>query len=174
MVIIDLNDDGERIEVNKQGDLFDIQHYDDENQLSMQGQFTLLKDKNGIPLKEDKDGNILSKNDENYDNPQNILCFDIDLTTFHKELVSDTKAFEFKRKVDLDDKKHKNNIEMKEYNRNGDFVTETNVTMPKYSESWIKHRFPKAYYDTFKSDLKAIKEYLTSQMLEPSDLNLEI
>lgn len=72
-----------------------------------------------------------------------------------------------------DDNKERNNIDMKQYDRRNVLTTETNVTMPKYSESWIKHRFPKVYYDIYKSNLKAIKEDLTSQMLDPRDLNFE-
>lgn len=160
--------------VRKKDDLVDLYyaHYWCNRSILFKGYLTLLRDENGIPLKEDENGNILNNNDKNYNNPKNKLCFDIDLHT--SSVNRNIHTFNFKRKVDLKaDIKERNRLYLEERNKHGRIVSSVYATIPKYSESWIQQRFPKAYYDTFKSDLKVIKEVLTSQKLDPQDLNIQ-
>ena len=166
--IIDLNDEGERLEVQKQGDVFNINFYNEDNQLSMKGTFKILKD-GGVPLKEDKDGKIINQNDENYKNPQNKLCFNMKLSTYHQDLG--VKSFDFERNIDLNDAKNRQNIKMSRYNRNGAFMRNEEASYPNYSRTYIQKRMCKVYYNVFKSDLKEAKAGFDHDMLNPNDLD---
>ncbi len=167
--IIDLNDEGERLEVQKQGDVFNINFYNEDNKLSMKGTFKILKDENGVPLKEDEDGKIVNQNDENYNNPQNKLCFNMKLSTYHQDLG--VKSFDFERNINLYDAKHRQNIKMSRYDRNGAFVREEEASSPKYSENWLKRRICKVWHNTYKTDLKEAKANFEHDMLNPNDLD---
>ena len=173
--IIDLNPDGDRIEVLKEDDLFDIEFYDENNKMLMNGKFTLLRDKNGAPLKEDKYGKVLTSDDDEYKNPKNKLCFDIESKTYYDDMASDTVLFDFKHKISLKDGKYMHNLDMKKYDRNGEFMESVGETilMPKYSIDWLKHRIPKLILNIYKSDLKEYKKYALEQMLAPEDLNFD-
>ena len=161
--------DGERIEFARQGDVFNINFYNEDNKLSMKGTFKILKDENGVPLKEDEDGKIVNQNDENYNNPQNKLCFNMKLSTYHQDLG--VKSFDFERNINLFDAKHRQNIEMSRYDRNGAFVREEEASSPKYSENWLKRRICKVWHNTYKTDLKEAKANFEHDMLNPNDLD---
>ena len=169
-IIID-SDSGERMEVQKQGDVFNIDFYNEDNKLSMQGEFTILKDAQGVPLKEDEDGKILDQNDANYDT-QNNLCFNMKLTTYHQD--TGKRSCDFERTVDLDDRKHRQNMSLSNYDRNEEMVRNEEISMPYYSSNKLKARFPKVFYNTYKSDLKVLNEELTSKRLHPDDIQFNL
>ena len=166
--IIDISDSGERIEVQKQGDVFNIDFYNEDNKLSMQGEFTILKDAQGAPLKEDEEGKILYKNDANYNNLQNKLCFDMQLTTYHQD--TGTRSCDFERTINLNDRKHRHNMSLSSYDRNGEMVRNEEISSLYY----LKTRFPKVFYNTYKSDLKVLNEELTSKRLHPDDIQFNL
>ena len=174
--IMDLSEsvDGERIEFARQGNVFNITSYDKNNEKSMCGQFEILKDENGVPLKENNDGKILNQNDENYDDPQNKLCFNMQVLTYHEGI--DLKSFEFERNINLSDAKHRQNIKMSRYDRNGAFVREEEASTPLHSKKCLLKRMCKVYYNVYKSDLKEAKANFEHDMLNPDDLdpNLKI
>ena len=163
---------GERMEVQKQGDVFNIDFYNKDNKLSMQGEFTILKDAQGVPLKEDEDGKILDQNNANYNNRQNNLCFNMKLTTYHED--TGKRSCDFERTVDLDDRKHRQNMSLSNYDRNEEMVRNEEKSMPYYSSNKLKARFPKVFYNTYKSDLKDLNEELTSKRLHPDDIQFNL
>ena len=163
---------GERMEVQKQGDVFNIDFYNKDNKLSMQGEFTILKDAQGVPLKEDEDGKILDQNNANYNNRQNKLCFNMKLTTYHED--TGKRSCDFERTVDLDDRKHRQNMSLSNYDRNEEMVRNEEISMPYYSSNKLKARFPKVFYNTYKSDLKDLNEELTSKRLHPDDIQFNL
>ena len=167
--IIDINDKGERLEVQKQGDVFNIDFYNKDNQLSMQGTFKILKDKNGVPLKENNDGKIFKPGEEGYANEDNKLCFDMKLETYHQNLR--IKSFDFERNINLSDAKHRQNIKMSRYDRNGAFVREEEASTPLHSKKCLLKRMCKVYHNVYKSDLKEAKANFEHDMLNPDDLD---
>ena len=161
--------DGERIEFARQGDVFNIDFYNKDNQLSMQGTFKILKDENGVPLKENNDGKILNQNDENYNDPQNKLCFNMQVLTYHEGI--DQILSKFERNINLSDAKHRHNIKMSRYDRNGAFVRAEEASTPLYSKKCLLKRMCKVYYNVYKSDLKEAKANFEHDMLNPNDLD---
>ncbi len=174
--IIDLNDEGERLEVQKQGDVFNINFYNEDNKLSMQGMFTLLRDGKGNPLKENKEGKIFKPGEEGYANEDNKLCFDIDYTMYYSDLDNKKPELEFSRKINLNEKKQRHTMSAKQFDRKGEPLPNSdstfNFTLPKYSKDWAKGRLCKMHYETSKKDLKEIKADFEHNMLCPQDLNL--
>lgn len=169
--IMDLSEsvDGERIEFARQGNVFNITSYDKNNEKSMCGQFEILKDENGVPLKENNDGKILNQNDENYDDPQNKLCFNMQVLTYHEGI--DQILSKFERNINLSDAKHRQNIKMSRYDRNGAFVREEEASTPLHSKKCLLKRMCKVYYNVYKSDLKEAKANFEHDMLNPDDLD---
>ncbi len=171
--IIDLNDEGERLEVQKQGDVFNINFYNEDNKLSMQGTFKILKD-GGVPLKENKEGKIFKPGDPGYDNEGNKLCFDIKLETYYSDIQK--LACQFERTINLNEKKQRHTMSAQQFNRKGEELPNGsltfNFTLPKYTEDWAKGRLCKMYYETSKHELKEIKANFEHNMLCPQDLNL--
>ena len=161
--------DGERIEIAKQGNIFNITSYDKNNEKSMQGTFEILKDENGVPLKENEDGKILNQNDENYDDPQNKLCFNMEVLTYHEGI--DQILSKFERNINLSDAKHRQNIKMSRYDRNGAVVREEEASTPLYSKKCLLKRMCKVYHNVYKSDLKEAKANFEHDMLNPDDLD---
>lgn len=173
--IIDLSEAGDRVEVQKDGNFFSIQHYDEDNNLLMDGKFTLLRDENGVPLKEDGRGNILSQNDENYNNESNKLCFNMELETYYNDIYGKSDAerveYKFKHAINLDDKKHRHELLLYKYDRNG-FEEQHEASLPLYSKEWLTHRMPKVFYNTYKTDLKEIRDNMYLKKLEPEDIKI--
>lgn len=173
--IIDLSDAKDRIEVQKKGNFFSIQHYEEDNNLLMNGKFTLLRDKNGVPLKEDDKGNILSQNDENYNSDGNKLCFNIELETYYNDIYGKSDAgrveYKFKHTINLDDKKHRHQLLLYKYDRNG-VEEQHEASIPLYSIEWLAHRMPKVFYNTYKTDLKEIRDNMYLKKLEPEDIKI--
>ena len=184
--LIDLNDDGSRIEFweienpkdldpNKHGYTILLTSYDKENRKSMQGMFTLLRDNNGNPLKENKEGKIFKPGDPDYDNEDNKLCFDIDHTMYYSDL-DDVPKLNFSRKINLNEKKQRHTMSAQQFDRNRKKISNIdstfNFTLPKYSKDWAKGRLCKMHYETSKKDLKEIKADFEHNMLCPQDLNL--
>ena len=171
--IIDLNDEGERLEVQKQGDVFNIDFYNEENQLSMKGTFKILKD-GGVPLKENKEGKIFKPGDPGYDNEDNKLCFDIKLETYYSDIQK--LDCQFERTINLNEKKQRHTMSAQQFDRNGKELpngsSTFNFTLPKYSKDWAKGRLCKMVYETSKHELKEIKADFEHNMLCPQDLNL--
>ena len=161
--------DGERIEFARKGNVFNITSYDKNNEKSMCGQFEILKDENGVPLKENEDGKILKPGEEGYANEDNKLCFDMKLETYHQDLG--IKSFEFERNINLSDAKHRQNIKMSRYDRNGAFVREEEASTPLYSKKYLLKRMCKVYHNVYKSDLKEAKANFEHDMLNPDDLD---
>ncbi len=173
--IINLNDEGERLEAQKQGDVFNIAFYNEDNKLSMQGTFKILKD-GGVPLKENKDGKIFKLGEEGYDNEDNKLCFDIDYTMYYSDLDKKKPELEFSRKINLNEKKQRHTMSAQQFDRNGKQLpngsSTFNFTLSKYTEDCAKGRLCKMVYETSKHDLKEIKADFEHNMLCPQDLNL--
>ena len=161
--------DGERIEFARQRNVFNITSYDKNNEKSMCGQFEILKDENGVPLKENNDGKILNQNDENYDDPQNKLCFNMQVLTYHEGIEQILSKFE--RNINLSDAKHRQNIKMSRYDRNGAVVREEEASTPLYSKKCLLKRMCKVYHNVYKSDLKEAKANFEHDMLNPDDLD---
>ena len=161
---------GERMEVQKQGDVFNIDFYNKDNKLSMQGEFTILKDAQGVPLKEDEDGKILDQNDANY-NTQDKLCFDMKFTTYHED--TETRALDFERNINLDDREHEKNISFSCYDKEGEIIRNEEISLP-YALNKLKARFSKVFYNIYKSDLKDLNEELTSKRLHPDDIQFNL
>ena len=168
-IIID-SEVGERMEVQKQGDVFNIDFYNKDNKLSMKGKFTILKDAQGVPLKEDEDGKILDQNDANY-NTQDKLCFDMKFTTYHED--TETRALDFERNINLDDREHEKNISFSCYDKEGEIIRNEEISLP-YALNKLKARFSKVFYNIYKSDLKDLNEELTSKKLHPDDIQFNL
>ena len=147
--IINLNDEGERLEAQKQGDVFNIAFYNEDNKLSMQGTFKILKD-GGVPLKENKDGKIFKPGEEGYDNEDNKLCFDIDYTMYYSDLDEKKPELEFSRKINLNEKKQRHTMSAQQFDRNGKKLpngsSTFNFTLSKYTEDCAKGRLCKIIY----------------------------
>ncbi|UKI42485.1 MAG: hypothetical protein L6V95_06115 [Candidatus Melainabacteria bacterium] len=109
----------EDLDQNKNGYTILITSYDEENRKSMLGMFTLLRDGKGNPLKENKEGKIFKPGEEGYDNEDNKLCFDIKLEKYYSDIQK--LDCQFERNINLYDAKHRQNIKMSRYDRNGAF-----------------------------------------------------
>ena len=160
--------DGERIEFARQGNVFNITSYDKNNEKSMCGQFEILKDVDGVPLKENNDGKILNQNDENYDDSQNKLCFNMQILTYHEGINQISCKFE--RIVNLDDKKQRHQMFIQTFDRYGKKVRNQEFTLPKYSENWLNGRLRKAAHLTSKHELKEMKANFEYDMINPEDI----
>ena len=125
-------------------------------------------EESAVPLKEDEEGKILYKNDANYNNLQNKLCFDMQLTTYHQD--TGTRSCDFERTINLNDRKHRHNMSLSSYDRNGEMVRNEEISSLYY----LKTRFPKVFYNTYKSDLKVLNEELTSKRLHPDDIQFNL
>ena len=176
--IINLNDEGERLEVQKQGNVFNIAFYNEDNQLSMQGMFTLLRDGKGNPLKENKEGKIFKPGEEGYANEDNKLCFDIDYTMYYSDLDNKKPELKFSRKINLNDKKKRHTMSAKQFDRKGEPLPNSdstfNFTLPKYTTDWLKGNLCKIAYKTSKHDLKGKKADFENDMLYPEDLEAKL
>ncbi len=181
-IIRDLSDDGDRIEFNKienpkdldpnkNGYTIELTSYDEENRMSMQGTFTLLRDNNGNPLKENKEGKIFKPDDPGYDNKDNKLCFDIKLKTYYSDIQK--LDCQFERTINLDDKKQRHTMFAQQFDRNGNILPDSatfNFTCRLYTEDWAKGRLLKMAFETSKKDLKEIKDDFEHDMINPEDL----
>ena len=91
------------------------------------------------------------------------------LETYHQNLR--IKSFDFERNINLYDAKHRQNIKMSRYDRNGAFVREEEASTPLHSKKCLLKRMCKVYYNVYKSDLKEAKANFEHDMLNPDDLD---
>ena len=182
-IIIDTNENGERIEVKKcqgtQGDqsaAFNITFYNEEGKKAMSGAFEIVRDEKGHPLKEAEDGKILKIGDPNYDEIQ-TYCFNMMLETYFEDTNTDKTHLIFNQFIPhAQNGKYKHEMAVSIYDKIGENCDYCQVigdeAIPRYSQDWLDKRFSKVYYGTTKHDLKQAKHDLLSMRLNPADAGL--
>lgn len=94
------------------------------------------------------------------------------VTTYYSDGTS--KLFDFERKINLEDKKHRHHISISLQDKKGKVVNQTEAKSPKYSENWLKQRMCKIVHNTYKSDLKEAKDKFEYDMFHLEDLPQEL
>ena len=157
--------------LNKRNDkTYRIAAYNEYREQTMLGYFTILKDDQNKPLKENKEGKIFKFGEPGYDNKDNKLCFNISLEILNPNTRD--KIYVFTRDIVNSGEKKVHSLSIEQFGENNKLLKSAEATVNKYSEDWPKGRLLKMAFETSKKDLKEIKADFEHNMLCPQDLNL--